>query len=106
MQIILSVQAKLEVVRRKHIVHPTGFGAFSSTCCKGTDNCAITMGVDQLDNANDNKRPSGHIAALTFHDEFLQKYIGSRWCIGIKINVEILSIGPLGQTYVMLSMAI
>ena len=33
-RIIISVQAKLEVVRRKHIVHPTGFGAYSSTCCK------------------------------------------------------------------------
>ena len=42
------VQAKLEVVRRKHIVHPTGFGAYSSTCCEGKDNCAGTMGVDQL----------------------------------------------------------
>ena len=44
----MSVQAKLEVVRRKHIVHLTGFGAYSSTCYKGTDNCADTMGVDQL----------------------------------------------------------
>ena len=44
----MSVQAKLEVVRRKHIVHLTGFGAYSSTCYKGTDNCAGTMGVDQL----------------------------------------------------------
>ena len=35
MQTIISVQAKLEVVRRKHIVHPTGFDAYSSTCCKG-----------------------------------------------------------------------
>ena len=34
-QTIISVQAKLEVVRRKHIVHLTGFGAYSSTCCKG-----------------------------------------------------------------------
>ena len=47
-QTIISVQAKLEVVRRKHIVHLTGFGAYSSTCCKGTDNCAGTMGVDHL----------------------------------------------------------
>ena len=47
-QTIISVQAKLEVVRRKHIFHLTGFGAYSSTCCKGTDNCASTMGVDQL----------------------------------------------------------
>ena len=47
-QTVISVQAKLEVVRRKHIVHLTGFGAYSSTCCKGTDNCAGTMGVDQL----------------------------------------------------------
>ena len=47
-QTIISVQANLEVVRRKHIVHLTGFGAYSSTCCKGTDNCAGTMGVDQL----------------------------------------------------------
>ena len=30
-QTIMSVQAKLEVVRRKHIVHLAGFGAFSST---------------------------------------------------------------------------
>ena len=36
-QTIISVQAKLEVVRRKHIVHLTGFGAYSSTCYKGTD---------------------------------------------------------------------
>ena len=28
----MSVQAKPEVVRRKHIVHLTGFGAYSSTC--------------------------------------------------------------------------
>ena len=42
----MSVQAKLEVIRRKHIVHLTG--AYSSTCYKGTDNCAGTMGVDQL----------------------------------------------------------
>ena len=47
-QIIISVQAKLEVVRRKHIVHPIGFGAYFSTCCEGTDSCAGTMGVDQL----------------------------------------------------------
>ena len=47
-QIIISGKAKVEVVRRKHIVHLTGFGAYSSTCCKGTDNCAGTMGVDQL----------------------------------------------------------
>ena len=47
-QTITSVQAKLEVVRRKHIVHLTGFGAYSSTCYKGTNNCAGTMGVDQL----------------------------------------------------------
>ena len=47
-QTIISVQAKLEVVRRKHIVHLTGFGTYSSTYCKGTDNCASTMGVDQL----------------------------------------------------------
>ena len=46
-QTFISVQAKLEVVRRKHIVHPTGFGAYS-TCGKGTDNCAGTMGVEQL----------------------------------------------------------
>ena len=44
----MSVQAKLQVVRRKHIVHLTGFGAYSSTCYKGTDNCAGTMGADQL----------------------------------------------------------
>ena len=43
-----DVKATLEVVRRKHIVHLTGFGAYSSTGCKGTDNCAGTMGVDQL----------------------------------------------------------
>ena len=71
----MSVQAKLEVVRRKHIVHLTGFGAYSSTCYKETDNCAGTMGVDQLpsstvrlytlDNASNDKRPSRHIAALT-----------------------------------------
>ena len=47
-QTIISVQAKLEVLRRKHIVHPTGFGAYSSSCCKGTNNCVGTMGVDQL----------------------------------------------------------
>ena len=47
-QTIISVEAKLEVVRRKHIVHPTGLGAYSPTRCKGTDNCAGTMGVDQL----------------------------------------------------------
>ena len=35
-QTIICVQAKLEVVRRKHIVHLTGFGAYSSTCCKET----------------------------------------------------------------------
>ena len=91
-QAIISVQAKLEVIRRKHIAHPTSFGAYSSTCCKGTDNCAGTMGVDQLpsstvglqtlDYANDDKRRSGHIAAFTFHDEFVQRYIGSRWIIG------------------------
>ena len=50
----MSVQAKLEVVRRKHIVHHTGFGAYSSTCYKGTDNCAGTMGVDQLPSFYDN----------------------------------------------------
>ena len=27
LQIIISVQAKLDIARRKHIVHPTGFGA-------------------------------------------------------------------------------
>ena len=39
----------------------------------GKGHGAGTMGVDQL-------RPSGHIAALTFHDEFVHKYIGNR-CI-------------------------
>ena len=91
-QTIISVQAKLEVIRRKHIVHLTGFGAYSSTCYKGTDNCAGTMGVDQLpsstvrlltlDNASNDKRPSRHIAALTYH-ELVQKYIGSTWIISI-----------------------
>ena len=47
-QTIITVQAKREVVRRKHIVHLTGFGAYPSTCCKGADNCAGTMGVHQL----------------------------------------------------------
>ena len=47
-QTIISVQAKLEVVRGKDIVHPTGFGAYSFTFCKGTDSSAGTMGVDQL----------------------------------------------------------
>ena len=92
-QIIISVQAKLEVVRRKHIVHLKGFGAYSSTCCKGTDNCAGTMEVNQLPsstvrlltlkNASNDKRPSRHIATLIFH-EFVQKYIGSRWIVGIR----------------------
>ena len=35
-QTIISVQAKLEVVRRKNIFHLTGFGAYSSTCFKVT----------------------------------------------------------------------
>ena len=93
-QTITSVQAKLEVVRRKHIIYPTGLGAYSSTCCKATDNCAGTMGVDQLPSptvrlltlydANNDKRPSRHVATLTFCDEFVQKYIGSRWIIGIR----------------------
>ena len=43
---IISVQAKRGVVRRKHIVYLTGFGADLSTCCKGTGNCAGTLGVD------------------------------------------------------------
>ena len=47
-QISLSVQAKLEVVRRKHTVRPSGFGAYSSTCCKGTNSYAGTMGIGQL----------------------------------------------------------
>ena len=42
-----------------------------------------TVGLQTLDNANGDKRPSGHIAALTFHDEFVHKYIGSSWIIGI-----------------------
>ena len=41
-------QNKTEVIGRKHTAHPTGFGAYSSTCYKGTDNWAGTMGVDQL----------------------------------------------------------
>ena len=92
-QTIISVQAQLEVVRRKHIVHLAGFDAYSSTCYKGIDNCAGTMGVDQLpsstvrlwtlDNASNDKRPSRHIAALTCH-ELVQKYIGSRWIISIR----------------------
>ena len=44
-QTIISVQAELEVVRRKHIVHLTVLGVYSSTCCKGTDNCAGTSTV-------------------------------------------------------------
>ena len=92
-QTVISVQAKLEVIRRKHIVYLTGFGAYSSTWCKRTDKCTGTMGVDQLpsstvrlytlDNASNDKRPSRHIAALTFH-ELVQKFIGSRWIIGIR----------------------
>ena len=40
----LCDQAKQKVVKKKHIVHPTGVGADSSACCKGTDNCAGTKG--------------------------------------------------------------
>ena len=47
-QTILSVQAKIEVVRRKHIIHTKGFGAYTSTCCKRTDNWPGIMGVDLL----------------------------------------------------------
>ena len=39
-QTVISIQAKLEAVRRKHFVHPTRFCAYSSTCCKGINNCA------------------------------------------------------------------
>ena len=43
-QTIISVQAKLEVVRRKHIVHLTGFGAYSSTCYH-TMVCAVFLSI-------------------------------------------------------------
>ena len=61
-QIIISVQAKLKVIRRKHIVYSTGLGAYSSSCCKGTDNCAGTMGVDQLPSSRSGCR---HLTMLT-----------------------------------------
>ena len=41
-QTVISVQAKLEVVRRKHIVHLTGFGAYSSTWLFWMDCVAFT----------------------------------------------------------------
>ena len=72
---LISVQAKLEVVRKKHIVYLIGFGVYPPTCCKGTDS---TVRLKALDNTNNSKRPSRHIAALTFHDEFVQNYIGGR----------------------------
>ena len=50
----------------------------------GVDQLPSTVRLYTLGNANDDKRPSGHIAALTFQDEFVQKYIGSRWIIGIR----------------------
>ena len=82
-QTIISIQTKLGIVRRKHTVHPTGFGAYSSTCCKGSDNRPAPW-------ESISSHPHGrtvdtrHAAALTFHDEFVQKYIGSRWNIGIR----------------------
>ena len=61
-QTIISVQAELKVVRRKRIVYPTYFGAYSSTCCKETDNSAGTMELissslhgQTLNNANNDK---------------------------------------------------
>ena len=57
-QTIASAHAKLEVVRRKHIVHLTGFGAHSSTCCKATDNCAGTLRVVQLPSSRSGCRHS------------------------------------------------
>ena len=29
----LSIRTRTKVIRRKHIIQPTGFGAYSSTCC-------------------------------------------------------------------------
>ena len=56
-----SVQAKLEIGRRKHIVHPTGFGAYSSTCCKRTDNCAGADKEYKIKNKEKDKpRITGH----------------------------------------------
>ena len=69
-QTIISVQAKLEVVRRKHIVHLTGFGAYSSTCYKGTDNCAGTMGVMNVYN-NDDTYMGNAVEITVFRDAYI-----------------------------------
>ena len=29
----MSIRTRTKVIRRKHIIQPTGFGAYSSTCC-------------------------------------------------------------------------
>ena len=51
----------------KHIVHPTCFGAYSSTWCKGTDNCAGTMGVDHL--------PSSTVEQYIYYYVYVYIYI-------------------------------
>ena len=79
-QTIMSVQAKLEVIRRKHIVHLTGFGAYSSTCYKGTDNCAGTMGVDQLPSSTV-KLYTSFISACIYIFIYLFIYLGFSFTI-------------------------
>ena len=83
-QIIISVKAKLKDVRRKHIVHPQVSVPTPLPVVKGQTTVSAPWESISLDNANDDKRPLGHITALTFHDDFVQKDIGSRWIIGIR----------------------
>ena len=79
-QTIISAQAKLEDVRRKHIVHLTGFGADSSTCCKETDNCVH----GQARQCSQRQTPFEIYCLPNIPWWVCRKYIGSRWIIGIR----------------------
>ena len=65
----MSIRTRTKVIRRKHIIQPTGFGAYSSTCC------ASAMGMIKF--------PSSCSSPKALCNQFIDYYICSRgvFCI-------------------------
>ena len=73
----MSIRTRTKVIRRKYIIQPTGFGAYSSTCClwEGRRGCASAMGMIKF--------PSSCSSPKALCNQFIDYYICSRgvFCI-------------------------
>ena len=71
-----SARARTKVVRRKHIIKPTGFGAYSSTCFNGMERMCQRRG------SNQNSHPPV-LVRKPLCNQFKHYHIRSRGVFGI-----------------------